>query len=378
MIWVAWRQFRTQALVTLGLLAAFAVLVLVTGLHLRDVYSSLGGTHCARTHRRLCSAERARQGPGGPARPRAARGPGAARDVLGRAAARARARERDLPPRLDAERHAPALAVGQGRARRASPRSASRPRELARQLVVRAARRRQHESLRPERVHRTRGRRDRLRGLRVRARRRGRRGDAPHAAGDGGDAASASSQSGSSSRSGSDRTSSRPRRSWFPQRWGKASGSPRAPRVSASLRRHPRSPTPGRPRQRFWIMPTMPSARRSCTICWFASARRLRRANCRASRVWRAAEPAVRCQRRAVASPAAARHLPAGKPLLAAAGARDRNLPARGAGADLCDGLARRAARGAAAGSRRAACADCRRVGPGPRAGLRHPSLSDD
>jgi ABC-2 family transporter len=47
MIWVAWRQFRTQALVTLGLLAAFAVLVLVTGLHLRDVYSSLGGTHCS-------------------------------------------------------------------------------------------------------------------------------------------------------------------------------------------------------------------------------------------------------------------------------------------------------------------------------------------
>ena len=46
MIWVAWRQFRTQALITLGLLAAFAVLVLVTGLHLRDIYTSLGGTHC--------------------------------------------------------------------------------------------------------------------------------------------------------------------------------------------------------------------------------------------------------------------------------------------------------------------------------------------
>jgi hypothetical protein len=46
MIWVAWRQFRTQALVMLGLLAAFAVLVLVTGLHVHDVYSSLGGTRC--------------------------------------------------------------------------------------------------------------------------------------------------------------------------------------------------------------------------------------------------------------------------------------------------------------------------------------------
>ncbi|HTU84751.1 MAG TPA: hypothetical protein VMF57_04200 [Solirubrobacteraceae bacterium] len=34
MIWVAWRQFRTQALTALGLLGAFAALVLVTGSHL--------------------------------------------------------------------------------------------------------------------------------------------------------------------------------------------------------------------------------------------------------------------------------------------------------------------------------------------------------
>jgi hypothetical protein len=46
MIWVAWRQFRAQALVTLGLLAAFAALVLVTGVHLRDVYNSLGAAQC--------------------------------------------------------------------------------------------------------------------------------------------------------------------------------------------------------------------------------------------------------------------------------------------------------------------------------------------
>ena len=46
MIWVAWRQFRTQAVVTLGLLVAFAGLVLVTGLHLHHVYSSLGGARC--------------------------------------------------------------------------------------------------------------------------------------------------------------------------------------------------------------------------------------------------------------------------------------------------------------------------------------------
>ncbi|HEY2654145.1 MAG TPA: hypothetical protein VGI55_00040 [Solirubrobacteraceae bacterium] len=46
MTWVAWRQFRTQALVTFGLLAAFAALVLVTGLHLRDMRNGLGGTSC--------------------------------------------------------------------------------------------------------------------------------------------------------------------------------------------------------------------------------------------------------------------------------------------------------------------------------------------
>jgi hypothetical protein len=54
MIWVASRQFRTQALVTVGLLAAFAVLVLMTGFHLRDVYNSLGGAHCSA--RRDCTA----------------------------------------------------------------------------------------------------------------------------------------------------------------------------------------------------------------------------------------------------------------------------------------------------------------------------------
>jgi ABC-type transport system involved in multi-copper enzyme maturation permease subunit len=54
MIWVTWRQFRSPALVTLGLLAAFAVLVLVTGLHLRDVYDSLGGARC--TARGDCTA----------------------------------------------------------------------------------------------------------------------------------------------------------------------------------------------------------------------------------------------------------------------------------------------------------------------------------
>jgi ABC-type transport system involved in multi-copper enzyme maturation permease subunit len=39
MTWVAWRQVRTQAFVTLGLLAVFAAVVIALGLHLRDVYS---------------------------------------------------------------------------------------------------------------------------------------------------------------------------------------------------------------------------------------------------------------------------------------------------------------------------------------------------
>jgi ABC-2 family transporter protein len=46
MIWVAWRQFRTQALVTAGLLGAFALLVIPTGLHLHDIYDAAGGSHC--------------------------------------------------------------------------------------------------------------------------------------------------------------------------------------------------------------------------------------------------------------------------------------------------------------------------------------------
>jgi ABC-type transport system involved in multi-copper enzyme maturation permease subunit len=39
MIQVAWRQFRTQALVALGLLAVFTVFVIAFGLHLRDEYN---------------------------------------------------------------------------------------------------------------------------------------------------------------------------------------------------------------------------------------------------------------------------------------------------------------------------------------------------
>jgi hypothetical protein len=47
MTWFAWRQFRTQALVTLGLLAAFTALVLLTGLHLHSIYHSVRGRSCS-------------------------------------------------------------------------------------------------------------------------------------------------------------------------------------------------------------------------------------------------------------------------------------------------------------------------------------------
>jgi hypothetical protein len=50
MTWVAWRQFRTQALVTLGLLVAFAALLIPTGLHLHDIYNSVGGAACTRAN----------------------------------------------------------------------------------------------------------------------------------------------------------------------------------------------------------------------------------------------------------------------------------------------------------------------------------------
>jgi len=38
MIWLAWRQFRTQALVVAGLLAVFAVALGIDGIHLVHLY----------------------------------------------------------------------------------------------------------------------------------------------------------------------------------------------------------------------------------------------------------------------------------------------------------------------------------------------------
>ncbi|PZS18064.1 MAG: hypothetical protein DLM57_07020 [Pseudonocardiales bacterium] len=49
MIWLAWRQFRTQAAVVFGALATLAVVLVVTGLRLRHLYDTSGITTCSAT-----------------------------------------------------------------------------------------------------------------------------------------------------------------------------------------------------------------------------------------------------------------------------------------------------------------------------------------
>jgi hypothetical protein len=46
MIWLTWRQFRTQAAVACGALVVLAVVMLVTGLHLRHLYDTSGIATC--------------------------------------------------------------------------------------------------------------------------------------------------------------------------------------------------------------------------------------------------------------------------------------------------------------------------------------------
>ena len=40
MIWLTWRQFRAQAVTALAILAAAAVYLLVTGLHMHHIYTA--------------------------------------------------------------------------------------------------------------------------------------------------------------------------------------------------------------------------------------------------------------------------------------------------------------------------------------------------
>jgi hypothetical protein len=46
MIWLTWRQFRSQAVISLAALAAFAILLGATGPHLASMYASSGITTC--------------------------------------------------------------------------------------------------------------------------------------------------------------------------------------------------------------------------------------------------------------------------------------------------------------------------------------------
>lgn len=48
MIWLAWRQFRTQAAVVFGALAVVAVVVIITGLQLRHWYDTSGIATCSK------------------------------------------------------------------------------------------------------------------------------------------------------------------------------------------------------------------------------------------------------------------------------------------------------------------------------------------
>ena len=177
MIWVAWRQFRTQLLVTLGRTRG------VRRTRDRDRRASARHLQLLPRPARLCTAERSHRGALWPPRARAAGDAGPARDALGRPTGGARVRERGAPPRVDAKHHAPAVAGGQGRDGRCRRARRRRRCELARQLGARAGRRHQDEPLRPEHVLRPRDRRDRLRRVRVCFRRYGRHADPAHAAG---------------------------------------------------------------------------------------------------------------------------------------------------------------------------------------------------
>ena len=46
MIWTTWRQFRTQTWVTAALLAAVAILLVISGMHLADLYRNSGAAAC--------------------------------------------------------------------------------------------------------------------------------------------------------------------------------------------------------------------------------------------------------------------------------------------------------------------------------------------
>ena len=200
MIWLTWRQFRAQAVAVSAALAAFAILLLVTGPHLVTLARQSGFGTChsncgtaAATFLNTLHADRPLQPglhPGGRADHRAARRD---RPVLGRAADRPRAGDRLVPAGLEPERHPGTLAGGQARHPRPDQHGARRAAQPHPRLVGESHRPRGRdrvnvrlrEPLLPGALRRPRHRAHRLRGVRVHPRRAGRPHGPPHRAGHG-------------------------------------------------------------------------------------------------------------------------------------------------------------------------------------------------
>ena len=191
MIRLTLRQFRTEGIVGLGLLLAFAIVLLVTGRapcpRERCIPSRLysGGTLLLQRRTR-CSTSTSQLQHALPLivmhRTRAHRA------FLRSAAHRPRARDRHLPPLLDPERHPPALARGEARAGRPRRDGDRRAAHLDGRLVDEPDRRGEQEPLRPVELRLPRRRADRVRGVRLRARRDRRRAVAADGPGHGRDA----------------------------------------------------------------------------------------------------------------------------------------------------------------------------------------------
>ena len=74
MIWFTWRQFRAQTVIAAGGLAAFGVLLLVTGRSITDLYADVAACHeRLRQRRSTPSSPRFRSSAAGTGLPRRAR-----------------------------------------------------------------------------------------------------------------------------------------------------------------------------------------------------------------------------------------------------------------------------------------------------------------
>ena len=145
MIWVSWRQQRTETLIAAAIIALLAALLVPTGIEMANAFDRDGLS--------ACLGQNASEGCGSAIQSFLTRYewldnltswftlvPGLI-GVLLAASVRARARERHLPARLDAEHHAPALDRHQARhVHRRGARRRARD-DAARHLVAHAARR---------------------------------------------------------------------------------------------------------------------------------------------------------------------------------------------------------------------------------------------